>query len=169
MLSQTSRQEILRKLGAQVGGPIDEEALSQSTRQAISNLASVQRHLWIISEILKGEQSRVERNAILSFASKHHKDEQREAHSEEIGRLQAELNSKVAEVSVQILEEAKAKRSGLPPPERQGSLEAIQLKCPSCGADLPMPTGRFMECQYCKTTLSIQDVSTQMKNAIQGI
>jgi hypothetical protein len=169
MLSQTSTREILRKLESQVGHPINEADLSLNMKRAVSNLAAVQRHIWVISEVLRGESSRVQRNAFLSFASRLHKDEQREAHSGEVQTLQAELNSKISEVSAQILQEDIARQSGQLPPTWRGNVETIRLKCPSCGADLPMPTGRFIECQFCKTTLSIQDVSSQMKTAIQGI
>ncbi len=169
MLSQTSKQEILRKLGANLGYLVNEENLSPSTRQAVTNLAAVQRHLLVISEILRGEQSRVDRSVLLSFSNRLRKDRERDVHSEEINKLQSEIDNKISEISTQVLQEDKARQLGQPPPERQGSLELVQLKCPTCGAALPMPTGRFIECQYCKATLSIQDVSSQIKTMIQSI
>jgi hypothetical protein len=169
MLSRTSRQEILTRLETTVGRPINEENLSPSTRQAITNLAAVQRNLLVISEVLRGEQSRVDRSALLSLSSRLHGDHERDVHSDEIKNLQAEIDNKVAEISNQIFQEEKARQSGQPLPQRTSTLEADQLKCPTCGAPLPMPTGRYLECQYCKATLSIQDVSPQIKTMIQGI
>ncbi len=169
MLSQTSKQEILRKLGGNLGYLVNEENLSPSTRQAVTYLAAVQRHLLVISEILRGEQSRVDHSVLLSFSARLRKDRERDVHSEEINKLQSEIENKISEISTQVLQEEKARQLGQPPPERQGSLELAQLKCPTCGAALPMPTGRFIECQYCKATLSIQDVSSQIKTMIQSI
>lgn len=169
MLSRTSKQEILRKLEANVGYPLDEGQLSAGTRQAIANLAVVQRHLFVISEILNGERSRIEHSAFLTFSSRVRKDQEVETHADEINRLQEEINDKMSEIATQILQEAQARQSGLPPPERQGGLDAVQLKCPTCGADLPMPTGRFVKCEYCNSTLSIQDVSPQIRSLIQSI
>jgi hypothetical protein len=169
MLSRTSRQEILRKLEVKVGYPIDEEKLSMGTRQAISNLADFQRHLLVISEILNGEQGRVDRSVILSFSSKLRKDGEMELHADEIGKLQKEIDDKISEISNQIRQEDKARQSGQPLPERSGGTDAIQLKCPACGAVLPMPTGRFVKCEYCDATISIQDVSSQIKQMIQSI
>jgi hypothetical protein len=169
MLSSTSRQEVLRRLAVTLGYPIDESSLSPGTRQAITNLSDIQRHLVVISEILRGERRRVERNALLSLSSKLRKDREREEHSNEIKQLQTEIDAKISEISAQVLQEDKARQSGQPPPERQGVMEAVQLKCPNCGASLPMPTGRFVECQYCNATLSIQDVSSQIRSMIQGI
>jgi DNA-directed RNA polymerase subunit RPC12/RpoP len=169
MLSRTSRQEILHKLEVRVGHPIDEGELSLGAMQAITNLADVQRHLFAISEILNGEQSRVEQSVILSLSSKLRKDKEIKIHAAEISMLQAEIDGKISELSTQILQEYKARQSGLPPPERQGGVDAIQLKCPTCGATLPMPTGRFVKCEYCSSVLSIQDVSSQIKSMIQNI
>lgn len=169
MLSTTSRQEVLRRLGVNLGYTVNEANLSPSTRQAITNLSLVQRNLSVISEILRGERSRVEKNVLLSLSSRLRKDQEREAHSDEIKQLQTEIDSKITEISTQIQEEDKARQSGQPPPERQGVVEAVQLKCPNCGAALPMPTGRFVECQYCNAILSIQDVSSQIRSMIQGI
>ncbi len=169
MLSSTSRQEVLRRLGVNLGYPVNEANLSSGTRQAITNLSLVQRNLSVISEILRGERSRVEKNVLLSLSSRLRKDNERDAHSDEVKQLQTEIDSKISEISAQILQEDTARQSGLPPPERQGVVEAVQLKCPNCGASLPMPTGRFVECQYCNATLSIEDVSSQIRSMIQGI
>ncbi len=169
MLSSTSRQEVLRRLGVNLGYPVNEANLSSGTRQAITNLSLVQRNLSVISEILRGERSRVEKNVLLSLSSRLSKDNERNAHSDEVKQLQTEIDSKITEISAQILQEDRARQSGLPPPERQGVVEAVQLKCPNCGASLPMPTGRFVECQYCNATLSIEDVSSQIRSMIQGI
>lgn len=169
MLSSTSRQEVLRRLGANLGYPVNEASLSPGTRQAITNLSLVQRNLSVISEILRGERSRVEKNVLLSLSSRLRKDQEREAHSDEVKNLQTEIDEKISEISSQILQEDRARQTGLPLPERQGAVEAVELKCPNCGAALPMPTGRFVECKYCNATLSIQDVSSQIRSMIQGI
>lgn len=169
MLSKYSRQEIVRKLEVGVGHPIDEDALSQGTKQAISELAVVQRHLFIISEVLNGEQDRIESSAVLRLASKVHNDRELEVHIGEIAKLQLEINAKVSEVSSQILQEDKARQSGEPLQDRQRKGEAVQLKCPTCGAALAIPTGRFIRCQYCDSVLSIQDMSQQMMEMIRNI
>ena len=169
MLSTTSRQEILRRLGVSLGYTVNEANLSPSTRQAITNLSDVQRHLRVISEILRGEQSRVDHNLLLSLSSRLRRDQEREAHADEIKQLQAEVDSKISEIQAQIFQEDMARQSGQPLPERQAAVEAVQLKCPNCGAALPMPMGRFVQCQYCNATLSIQDVSSQIRSMIQGI
>lgn len=172
MLSQTSRQEILRKINAKIGYTFNEANLTPSTRQAISNLATVQRHLFAITEILRGENSRIRGSLILSTAAKIGKGSEkteRAALADEISKLQVEIDSKVTDISDQVVAEDTARQSGQPPPEYKGKLELIQLKCPSCGAALPIPTGRFSTCQYCRATLTIQDVSSQLKSMIQGI
>ena len=172
MLSQNSRQEILRRIYSKVGFTVDEVNLTPATRQAITNLATMQRHLLVITELLEGENSRIERNALLRMASKIGKDSEREERvklAEEISKLQLEVDAKVSELSDRILKEENARQAGQPPPEHGGSLEIAQLKCPTCGATLPLPTGRFVKCQYCSAALTIQEVSSQMKSMIQNI
>jgi hypothetical protein len=169
MLSRASKEEIIRKLEAKVGHPISDEGLSPGNRRAIANLAEIQRNLFAISEVLNGEQGRTQRSALLSLSSKLHKDKEMEIHGAEVKSLQTEIDNKISDISAQILEEDEARSSGLPPPERQGGPDAVELKCPNCGAALPMPNGRFAKCEYCSTTLSIQDVSSQIRSIIQSI
>lgn len=172
MLSQNSRQEILRRIYSKVGYTIDEVNLTPATRQAITNLATMQRHLLVITELLEGENSRIERNALLRLASKVGKDSEKDERTklaEEISKLQLEVDAKVSELSDRVLKEENARQAGQPPPEHGGSFEIAQLKCPTCGASLPLPTGGFVKCQYCSATLTIQEVSTQMKSMIQSI
>ena len=74
MLSQASKEEILRKLESKTGHPVSEEGLSPGNRRAIANLAEIQRNLFAISEVLNGEQGRVQRSAELpswNFRSTH--------------------------------------------------------------------------------------------------
>jgi len=169
MLSQASRKEVLRKLEVKVGHPVNEEELTQETKRAITRLTEVQRNLFAISEILEGEQSRINQNALLSLSSKLRKDNEMERHAAGVKDLQKVIDDKISEISAHILQEEEAIRSGNIPPKREGILEAVELKCPECGATLPLPTGRFVKCDYCKTTLSIQDVSSQIKDMIQSI
>lgn len=172
MFSQNSRQEILRRIYSKVGYTIDEVNLTPATRQAITNLATMQRHLLVITELLEGENSRIERNALLRLASKVGKDSEKDERTklaEEISKLQLEVDAKVSELSDRVLKEENARQAGQPPPEHGGSLEIAQLKCPTCGASLPLPTGGFVKCQYCSAALTIQEVSTQMKSMIQSI
>jgi DNA-directed RNA polymerase subunit RPC12/RpoP len=169
MLSRASNEEILRKLEAKVGHPVSEEGLSTGNRRAVTNLAEIQRNLFAISEVLNGEQSRIQRSALLALSSRLHKDKEMETHGAEVKALQKEIDNKISEISAQILKEDEARGLGLPPPDRQGGLDAVELKCPNCGAALPMPNGRFVRCEYCSTTLSIQDVSSQIRSMIQSI
>ena len=172
MLSQTARQEILRKINARVGYQVREEVLSPATRQAITNLAIVQRHLFVITEILRGEKSRIEGSTILSFASKMGKDSgksERAVLSLEINRLQFDVDGKVSSLCDQIVAEDIARQSGISPPHYGGKLELMQLKCPGCGASLPIPTSKFFQCAYCKSTFGLQTVTSQISSMIQSI
>jgi hypothetical protein len=172
MLSSTSRQEILRKIQVTVGFAVNEEDLSPATRQAVTNLATIQRHLFVIIEILRGESSRIEGSRILGLASKLGKDSEKAERQQlgtEVNKLQAEVDEKVSEISKQVTAEVSARQSRQPLPEYRGSLELVELKCPQCGASLPMPTGRFTTCQYCNATLSLQDVSSQISSMIKSV
>jgi DNA-directed RNA polymerase subunit RPC12/RpoP len=169
MLSRTSKEEVLHRLEAKSGRPIDEKSLSPATKKAVSSLAEIQRRLYVISEILNGEQGRIQSSAVLSLASRVRKDKEVAAHMNELEAIQVELDKKATEISEQVVLEEKARETGQPLPVRNGGLEAVQLKCPTCGAALTMPTGRFTKCEYCGSTISIQDVSSQIKSMIRNI
>jgi len=171
MLSQASREDILQKLGAMLGYPIKEEDLGAGTRQAITNLAVVQQHLCIITEVLRGENSRIQRSLVLMAAARIGRQaerKERDAQAVEIKNLHLEIDAKLAQLADQVKSENSARLSGQVAPGHAGRLEPLELKCPSCGAALPLPMGRFVTCAYCKTTISIQDLSTQMKAMIQS-
>ena len=172
MLSKDSRQQILGRICSKVGFTVDEVNLTPATRQAITSLATMQRHLLVITELLEGENSRIERSALLRLASKIGKGSERRERTrlaEEINNLQLEVDAKVSELSDRILKEENARQTEQPPLEQGGSLEVAPLKCPSCDAALPLPTGRFVKCRYCGAALTIQEVSEQMKSMIRGI
>jgi len=172
MLSQTSRQEILRKICSKVGYTVNEANLTQATRQAITNLATLQKHLSVIAELLEGENSRIQNSLLLRLASKIGKDSEKDEKTElaaEISKLQVEVDTKVSDLSERVLKEDNARQAGQPPPEYSNSPGVAQLKCPACGAQLPLPTSRFVKCQFCSATLSIQEVSSQMKSMIQNV
>ncbi|HYC26810.1 MAG TPA: hypothetical protein VEB67_02165 [Nitrososphaerales archaeon] len=172
MLSQTSRQEILRRISLKAGYQVREESLTPPTRQAITNLATVQKHLFVVTELLRGEQGRVDRSLVLRAAEKVRKGPESKERADlaaEIGKLQVEIDIKAGELSNQILAEDKARASGVPPPEHIGEVDTVQLKCPNCSAMLPMPTGRYVKCQYCDTVLSVQEVTSQISSMIQKI
>jgi hypothetical protein len=172
MLSQTARQEILRKINETLSYTMDESRLSPATRQAITNLATVQRHLFVITEMLRGENSRVQGSFILRSAAKLGKDSgkaERDALASQISTLQQQVDKKVSDLSNQITAEEAARQSGLAPPQYKGGVDIVQLKCASCGASLPIPTARFVQCQYCKANFTIEQISTQIQSMIQGI
>lgn len=172
MLSQTARQEILRKVSSAVGYTISEDKLTPFTRQAITNLAVIQRHLFVITEILRGERSRVDRSLVLTTASKLGRDggkAERTSLADEIAELQRDVDNKVLELSSHILGELSAHQSGQPHPEYDSRVGLVQLKCLACGASLPIPTSRYLQCQYCKATLTIQDVSAQLGAMIRRL
>jgi DNA-directed RNA polymerase subunit RPC12/RpoP len=168
MLSRTSRYEILRKIELNVGHPVSEAGLSPETRKAVDSLAMVQRNLFAIADILRGEKSRVESSPVLSFSHKVHKDKQMLVHEDEVKVLQGELDAKIAEVSARIANEDRAKVAANPEAQPEEA-KAYVLKCPSCAATIPMPAGRFVKCPYCRSVISIQDMGDQIKSLIQSI
>jgi DNA-directed RNA polymerase subunit RPC12/RpoP len=132
----------------------------------------MQRHLLVIAELLEGENGRIQKSKVLRLASRMGKDSEKKERNQltkEISKLQLEVDAKVTELSDRILKEESARQMGQPPPEYGASLEIAQLKCPTCGAALPLPTGRFVKCQYCSAALTIQEMSSQMKSMIQNI
>jgi len=172
MLSKSSRQEIVRKIDVRIGYPVREEHLTPSTRQAITNLATVQRHLFVIMELLRGESRRVEGSAVLRTAAKMGMDSEKKERAvlaDEIVKLQAEIDAKVSDLAAQVVAEENARLTGVPPPLYGGKLELVDFKCPSCGAQLPLPTGRMITCKYCNSTFTLQDISSQLKSMIKGI
>ena len=172
MLSQSSRKEIVRRIGEKMGFEVDESNLSPEIRRAITNLAVVQKHLYVVTELLRGEQGRVSSSLVLRAASRAGVDSERGERNQlqaEMTKLQQEVDGKVVELAGQVTKEASAHAAGSQPPPYQGRVELVELKCPGCGASLPMPTGHLVRCTYCSTSLSVQEVSSQISDVIRSI
>jgi hypothetical protein len=168
MLSSTSRQEILRKIGAQLGYQVTDADLSPEARRAVTSLATIQRNLSVVSELLKGETGRVDRSLVLRAASKvglEPEAAERSSLRGQMAQLQKEVDAKVLELSSNVLPGQK----GTPTADGPRKEELVALKCPQCGASLPLPTGRLFKCEYCGATLSFQDVTEQLTNIIRGL
>jgi len=102
MLSQSSRREILRKLNLKLGYEVREENLSPGSRQAITNLATIEKHLSVMTEILRGENSRIASSAVLRAAARQGRQAERSeraAYADEIDKIHLEIDNKIAQLA----------------------------------------------------------------------
>jgi len=92
---------------------------------------------------------------------------------QEISTIEDKISSKINELSGRILREQKIGwvRQNIPVEEISQIPESqiLELRCPNCGASLPLPTGSFVQCPYCGTVLSIKDIGLQIKALIDSI
>jgi len=97
--------------------------------------------------------------------------------SEELNKLFEEINSietkvfeKIDELSHRVLNELKIVwvAQNVPLFQSRG-LVVVELRCPNCGAPLPMPSSSTIRCKYCGTVITIRDVGLQLKSLIDTI
>ena len=179
MLIDVARQAVIDGINQNMGYSVSQSELPVGIRQSIEGLAIIQKNLYIMREVLNGERSRIQNNAIRSFISKHHVSKEMDNQASQIGDLQLEINNKITEICDRIRIQDSA-------PQRQVSIGSVTistnkdindkssssllaLKCPNCGAPLQMPSSQFVKCNYCKTTISIQDFGLQIKSMIQNL
>jgi DNA-directed RNA polymerase subunit RPC12/RpoP len=168
MLSQSAKREILRRISVHIGYEVREGDLSPDIRRAVTSLASVLKHLSFLTELQRGEKTRIEGSVALRTASKlvGRKDEN-VALDQEISKLHTELEAKIAEVSERIL--GAERKTPVPPGDAPVGAGLVQLKCPRCGAPVQLPSGSYLKCQYCGATLLLEEMSSQISSAIRGI
>ena len=170
MLSEQAKQDVISKINTRLGYDLSEAALSPSMLRAITSLAIVQKHLYVVKMILGAELSRVERHALLRLANKVRPNLEMTVQGDEISRLQTDIDSKANDLADRILNDHKAQMSGEALASTQTDKPIVtELKCVSCGAQLPIPTARFVKCRYCGTTFSITELAPQLKSMIQSI
>lgn len=179
MLIDVARQAVIEGINQKVGYPVIQNELSPEIRQSIEGLAIIQKNLYVMREVLNGERSRIQNNAIRSFLSKHIKNREINDEINQVGVLQSEINKKITEISDRIQNTKYTSQKGVSigsislssqkEQDEKVGVNLIVLKCPSCGATLPMPTSQFVECEYCESTISIQDFGLQFKSMIQSL
>lgn len=179
MLIDVARQAVIDGLSQRMGYQISQNELSTEVRQSVEALATIQKNLYVMREVVNGERSRIKNNAIRSFMSKHIKNKEIDDQNNQIGELQSEINKKIVEISERIQSAKKDSQKhvtigsiSLSPQDIDSNTpnaNLLVLKCPSCGATLPMPTSQFVECRYCRSTISIQDFGLQFRSIIENL
>lgn len=179
MLIDVARQAVIDGISKKLGYSVPQNDLPPDIKQSIESLADVQKNLYIMREVLNGERSRIQNNSIRSFISKHRPNKEINEHVNIVDGLQEDINNKVSELSDRIRKntatlEMRAKivpnsspAQSINSSKTDPSLKV--LKCPTCGAPLPMPTSQFIKCKYCSSTISIQDFGLQLKSMIDSL
>jgi len=209
MRLEEARNEILDKISHKIGYSIREDALSPSTRQAITSLANIWRNTIFMKQLAMGEKSRAEQiksyslvagavgllsaiifgliNFSLScitvlvaivvvyYLYKQYQETTQEltTNLQEISSIEDKISSKIDELSERITKEQKLGwiKQNIPMEKTSFTSEPmiLELRCPKCGASLPMPTTNFIQCKYCGTILTIKDIGSQIKSLIESI
>ena len=94
------------------------------------------------------------------------------ANIREIAMLEESIASKIDELSQRILKEQKLRwiKKALPAEQLISKpLRVLEIRCPNCGAKLPIPSAPFIRCPYCGTTLSVQEIGLQIKSLIESV
>ncbi len=170
MLSSQAKQDIMAKLSAKLGYPISEGNLSPDIRRGITVLSNIERYLYVIQEILRAEDGRVKGSVVLSLASKVHAIKTDPKQVEQINKLRTEIEIKINELADRILKDEKEKGSESPHNAYDQRITMIvELKCPRCGAPLPLPTTKVVKCSYCNSTFLIQDLVPQLSSMVRNI
>ena len=167
---ENAKKDILERLSERVGFELVESSLSAPLRTSINTLAHVERSLYAIRQIYYAELDNSQ-NFLSRFASKRtrlgiEKDR------EEVERLKTAVADKIEDLSKRILSEHAIKENAAVPNSNSiltNSAQLVTLKCPNCGARLPMPATEFVKCDYCGSTLTMQNLQTQLSSILQGI
>ena len=161
-------QSIMDRINQKIGYSVAESSLSPALRRSITNLAQVQRSLYTIRQIYFAELNRSNQNFITRFASRNDKVTI-ERDDQEVQRLKVAVDSKVDELSKRVLMEQTLKQTTSESDIPNNSSAVTALKCPNCGASVPLPTDTLVKCNYCGGSLSIQNLQLQLATIVQGI
>lgn len=179
MLIDVARQAVMEGISQRLSYSVALSDLPPDLRSSVESLASIQKNLYVMQEILNGERSRIQSNSIRSFISKHRPNKDIIEHGNRVDELQSDINNKISELSERIRKSHAASevldKIGSVSMSAQSEVinktnpSLLVLKCPSCGAPLQMPTSQFVKCNYCSSTISIQDFGLQLKSMIEKI
>ncbi|MDG6929207.1 MAG: hypothetical protein JRN39_03515 [Nitrososphaerota archaeon] len=149
MRPEDARKEVVSKVAAACGFEVDESTLSPGTRQAISRLAATFRELVMAEQMLRLEKRSHGRVAMkIRKGLRMAEDEKVVRYGSDAERLRSQLNDGVGAVVRQILDEREA---GRPP-----GPAALELRCPSCGANLDPASTGAVRCAYCGTECDME-------------
>ncbi len=167
---ETAKKDILERLSERVGFEVIESSLSAPLRTSINTLAHVERSLYAVRQIYYAEVDNSQ-NFLSRFASKKTKLGI-EKDREEVERLKSAVDNKIENLSERILSEHGIKENAMVPNTNSiptNTAQLVTLKCPNCGAGLPMPATEFVKCDYCGSTLTMQNLQAQLSSILQGI
>jgi hypothetical protein len=157
-----ARKEVLLRLSSRCGFDVPENRLSGETRQQITALASSYRQLFALRDLVKLERENNKRVASkLKREITGKKSLDLSKNLETIETMRGALDKKISEVAARIVTESSwrppkivaAASPSVAAPVRPAILEPI--RCPSCGADMSMPTSSVTKCRYCGTEYSV--------------
>lgn len=169
MLLESARKDILERISNKIGYTISESSLSPALRQSITTLAHVERSFDTMRQIYYAEANRSNQNFVTRFASRGDKHAI-ERDGQEVQRLKSAIDMKVEDLSKRVLLEQTLKQTaGETRIQTTDSAALTALKCPNCGASLPLPTNTVVKCGYCGGSLSIQNLQLQLASIVQGI
>jgi len=89
---------------------------------------------------------------------------------EEVNSIEAKVFEKINELSQRVQNELKMGwiTQNIPAPHSRGPA-VVELRCPNCGAPLPMPSSSTIQCKYCGAVITIRDIGLQLKSLIDTI
>lgn len=167
---EAAKKDILERLSERVGSEVTESSLSAPLRNSVNTLAHVERSLFAIKQIYYAELDNSQ-NFLSRFVSRRAKLGI-ERDREEVERLKAAVENKIEDISKRILSKSTLRENAAVPAADRSSTDATQyvsLKCPNCGAGLPIPSTEFVKCDYCGSTLTMQNLQIQLSSILQRI
>lgn len=172
MRIQEAKRQILQKLGEECGYEIPEYKLSGETRRSIAELAATYRHLLALKDLVL-----LERESDARLASKldrrihGRKDTEIEKNLLVIVQMRNALDAKTKELAGRITTELSSPSlvsSATPEKVEDGRMVLRALKCASCGAALPIPSGSVAKCNYCGSAYTIEEYLDRLGTAMKG-
>ncbi len=166
-----AKRQILQKLGEECGYEIPEYKLSGETRRSIAELATTFRHLLALKDLILLEK---ENDARLASKLDRHlhgkKDTEIAKNLLVIVQMRTTLDAKIKELAERITSELSSPSvvaSAAPERVEDGHMVLKALKCASCGAALPIPSGSLAKCNYCGSTYTIEEYLDRLGTAMK--
>jgi hypothetical protein len=172
MRVQEARKQVLRMLGEECGYEIPEYKLSGATRRSIAEVAATFRHLLALKELVLLERENDARLASRLDRRLHgKKDTEIEKNLLVIVQMRNNLDGKIKELADRITAELSSPSvvaAGSPENLQDAHMVLKALKCSSCGANLPIPSGSVARCKYCGSSYTIEEYLDRLGSAMKG-
>lgn len=164
LIDKQVNTDIFSKICDVLGYEIKSESIDPVILLRIKKLAEIKKIVYILSEVIRGENGRVKNHLLLRIGNKINNDQS--LLTVQFEMIQLQINNKIKEIADSIL---KATLQSNIKDGRSGIIhisKSVEINCPSCNSSLLNKGTSILLCEKCGKKLHASEIIPLLENEI---